>query len=121
MPPTPGVNATETEKNPDGGLPPEAAGKIPSAGAKPKPNRPPNRSPNRLGTFRIAAHPAAAAALKGAAAAAAADAEGLRAAAAGRAQQLAALTAEAEEHARQWRALRRDLYVGRRRLKMEPN
>ena len=42
MPPTPGVNAPETEKNPDGGLPPEAAGKIPSAGAKPKPDRPPD-------------------------------------------------------------------------------
>ena len=42
MPPTPGVNATETEKNPDGGLPPEAAGKIPSAGAKPKPDRHPD-------------------------------------------------------------------------------
>ena len=42
MPPTPGVNAPETEKNPDGGLPPEAAVKIPSAGAKPKPDRPPD-------------------------------------------------------------------------------
>ncbi|MCH7832375.1 MAG: DNA mismatch repair protein MutS [Proteobacteria bacterium] len=42
MPPTPAVNAPETEKNPDGGLPPDAAGKKPSPGAKPKPNRPPD-------------------------------------------------------------------------------
>ena len=42
MPPTPGVNAPETENNPDGGLPPDAAAKKPSPGAKPKPNRSPD-------------------------------------------------------------------------------
>ena len=42
MPPTPGVNAPETEKNPDGGLPPEASGRKSSPGAKPKPNGPPD-------------------------------------------------------------------------------
>ncbi|MCH7936866.1 MAG: DNA mismatch repair protein MutS, partial [Proteobacteria bacterium] len=48
MPTTPAVNASEAEKNADGGFPPDAAGKTPSPKAKPKPKPKSNGPPDTV-------------------------------------------------------------------------